>query len=1003
MLPPRLAQLLGALVCAYAVAATAAAETRAWTHQTWQLPDGLPNTYIVGTARTADGYLWVGTRTNLARFDGVHFKTIPTAEFWHGPTQSLRLLLPAEDGGLWIGMDNGTIVHVKDGKIRTTPRESLKLVPTSLVEARDDVLWVVYRKGVLYRLAHGSAELFGPDQGLPVGTTCSVARTTNDEIWCARGRSLCVLRGQRFESVCALDSRDAVICPARTGGLWVYSNRKLYRFTPSAGLKEAGAVDAAHPAVTPINLMEDRAGAVWLGTFDSGLLRFADGKADAVATSDRQIESLGEEADGTLWVGTAGGGLNRVRVQAIGRETDASGNFVNALSLCEDTMGAIWASGVNGDLQRRTDAGWETIEATDQVAWRVKWVSTVCADHDGAVWIGTRHQSVHRLKGGELESWEHANGIESQWINSLLVSRSGALWLAGEKPDALQRIDHGQLTTIALPPTVHSIRALAEDTAGDIWVAGRTDDNRGVVLRLNHDRVTDESARPMAPPRPIRAMWRTDDGSIWIGAPGEQGLVRLRDGRFAAIGRDQGLFDPAISQVVVDRLGWIWCVADHGVFKVRQQELDAVADGRATQVHSVRYDGAQRFGGPQGTASVSPGALCDRDGRLWIPMRSALQRVDPALLPQETNPPAVHIEAVTVDRDVVASYGGVLPVVTADLRQHPPLNLSARHRRLEIQFTALSLGAPENERLRYRLDGFDDDWVEVNGPRLASYPRLPAGVYRFRVIACNADGIWNETGDSLALTVAPFPWQTWWFRVSAILAFTALIAIAVRYVSFRRLRRRMQVMKQQAALADERSRIARDLHDQFGSRLTELAMIAESEQRKTSGARVVSSELGPVIRELEHDLDTIIWAVNPKNDTLDRLIPYCCRMAGEFLRRSSIACHFEIPDDIPPRNVTPEFRHNVYLVFREATSNVAKHSHATRVHIQVTLNDTELAVRLDDDGRGFDATEVESRGRNGLSNMRSRVTELGGIFRVQSAPGINTVIQFSVPLPPSFT
>jgi signal transduction histidine kinase/ligand-binding sensor domain-containing protein len=1001
MLSPWLAKAFGAVICAHVVTAFAVPTPPTWMHQTWQLSDGLPNNHVVGTARTSDGYLWVGTRTNLARFDGVRFETIPTVDFWNGPPQGLRLVLSATDGGLWVGLDSGMILHLKDGEVRTVLSEPLKLVPTSLVEESRDVLWGTFRKGILCRIAAGSAELIGAEQGLPAGTTCSLARDTTGDIWCARGRCLARLRGKTFEPVCTLETKEAVLCAARGGGLWVYSNRKLLRFSPTTGLTEVGALDAGHAAITPVLLREDQSGAVWLGTYGSGLLRFGDGRVDAIATSDRQIESLAEERDGSIWVGTAGGGLNRVSRQAISRETDDTGAVVNALSLCEDSSGVIWAAGVNGDLLRRSDAGWQVIVSTEPMVWRAKWVSAVCADRDGSIWIGTHHQSVNFLSNGKLTTFNHATGIESQWINCLLATRSQGLWVAGEKPDALQHLEGGRFVSLPLPPQIHNIRALAEDAAGDIWVGGRTDDNRGIVLRVSGGHITNESEGPIAPPRPIRSTCRTDDGDLWIGAPGEQGLVRLRQGRFAAVGREQGLFDCAISQVVADREGWIWCAAEHGVFKVRQQELDAVIEGRAAEVHSVRYNLEAGFGGPQGMASVSPGALCDRQGRLWIPMRSALLRVDPALLPQEDKPPAVHIERVVVDREVVASYGGLIPARAVDLKTHSGLAIPAQHRRLEIQFTALSLGAPENERLRYRLEGFDDDWVDVNGLRLASYSHLPGGNYRFHVIACNAEGIWNRAGASLAFTVAPFFWQTWWFRTIAVVAFSALVAVAVRYVSFRRLRRRMQVMRQQAALAEERSRIARDLHDQFGSRLTELAMIATSESHQ-SGVSDRSSELAPVIRELEHDLDTVIWAVNPKNDTLDGLIPYCCRMAGEFLRRSSIACHFEIPEEISPRHVTPEFRHNIYLVFREAMNNVAKHSRASRVHIGVTLDHDELTVRFDDNGQGFDVPAAESRGRNGLVNMRDRVTELGGVFRVESTPGTNTVIHFSVPLPPSF-
>lgn len=995
MLPPRLAKVVGALCCA-PVAAFAASTAPTWTYRAWQLADGLPNNYVLGTARTADGYLWVGTRTNVARFDGVGFDSVPTADFWAGAPQGLRLLVPARDGGLWIGMDAGAIVHVRDGKVLAYTAGMPKIVPTALLEDRSGVLWVVYRKGSLYRVENGAARPVDVAQGLPAGPTCSLACDREGQVWCARGRALGALRSDRFEPVGMLEGKDAILCAARGGGLWIYANRKLFRWTARGGPVEAATLESSRTVVTPVALLEDRNETVWLGTLESGLFHFADSRSEEVPTSDRQIASLAEEADGSLWIGTAGGGLNRLRRRAIAGEIDSAGAIVNAQSVCEDAQGVIWASSAVGDLLRRDESGWRAVEAPEQKDWRKSWAAVVCADAEGAVWIGTRRQSVHRLSRGKVETWDRAAGIGSQWINALLVDRSGGLWIAGEKPDGLQRLKAGRLTSLALPPHVHSIRALAESPAGDIWAGGRTDDGRGVVLRVRDDRVDDQSGLPMAPPRPIRSMYRTADGSIWIGAPGDHGLVRLRDGRFARVDERQGLFDCAITQVVADHQGWIWCAADHGLFRVRQQELDAVCDGRAARVHSVIYDAAASLDGPQDTATVSPGALCDRDGGVWIPMRSALQRIQPALLPRDPDPPPVHVERVTLDHVALARYGGAMPVSdAADLRLTRALTLPARHRRLEIQFAALSLGAPANERLRYRLDGFDDDWTDVKGPRLATYPRLPAGDYRFHVVACSGDGVWNETGDTLALTVAPFVWQRWWFRVATLLGFTAAVGSAARYGSFRRLRRRMQVMRQQAALADERSRIARDLHDQFGSRLTELATIADAERRRGE-----PSELLSVIHELEHDLDTVIWAVNPKNDSLDHLLPFCCRMAGEFLRRSSIACHFEIPDDIPSRPVTPDFRHNVYLVIREATSNVAKHSGATRVRIRVALSESELTMKLEDNGRGFDVGAAQASHRNGLRNMRGRVTELGGFFNVQSGGG-STTVGFSVPLPPA--
>ncbi|HXF10946.1 MAG TPA: triple tyrosine motif-containing protein, partial [Desulfuromonadaceae bacterium] len=352
----------------------------------------------------------------------------------------------------------------------------------------------------------------------------------------------------------------------------------------------------------------------------------------------------------------------------------------------------------------------------------------------------------------------------------------------------------------------------------------------------------------------------------------------------------------------------------------------------------------------------------------------------------------------TMDQTVVASYGGVVPVHgVADLGRVKSLPLPPGHRRLEIEFTALGFGAPENEQIRYRLDGFDEDWVDVKNDRRAVYSRLPAGRYQFQVIGCNGDGIWNDIGAHLELAVAPFVWQTWWFRLAALTFFTVLITAAARYVFFRRLQVKLQTLKQETLVARERTRIARDLHDEFGNRLTELGLIAELEQRKANRP----SDLLPVIRSLEQDLDTIVWAVNPGNDTLDHLVNFICRTTGQFIERSSMAVRFEVPDEVPPLPLTPELRHTIFLVVREAVGNVVKHSGASIVRIKISFpREGWLDFRLEDNGHGFSVQETATRGRHGLENMRARVEEFGGTFELESKPGLPTLVHFCVPLKP---
>jgi signal transduction histidine kinase/ligand-binding sensor domain-containing protein len=975
----------------------AAPGPRGWSFRNWQLEEGLPNNFVVGTARTADGYLWVATRMGLARFDGVRFEPVPTRDFFDAPIQGQRALTASRQGGFWLALDPGIVVHLNFDSYRVYTNSATDLVPSKLLEDRDGALWIMYRSGQLYRLKDGAWKEFGSADGLPEGAPCSLACDAQGQIWFARGRAVGVFRSGRFETLAQTRSRETVICSAPPDGIWVCSGPEVFRFHEGGQLEPVGTLHASHPNTSPTVMVQDQEGALWIGTYESGLYRFDGSEFERMPSSDRQIESITQESDGRFWVGTAGG-LNLLAPQAIRIETEENGlPFAAVRSICEDTNGTLWAATENGELACRGSNGWSTAQRTAE--WQKAFVSSVASDRDNALWLGTQSRRLYRWRNGSLDSWGSGEGLIGRWINTLLVSRSGEVWIAEEKPDALQCVRDGQVRTVPLPEGVRSIRAMAEDPAGTIWIGARTDSGKGMVLRVNHDTVTDESHQSMAPRRPIRCMYATADGSIWIGSPGEHGLVRLKQGRFSRITTDQGLSDTVISQIVADR-EWIWCAADHGLFRVRQEELDAVADGRLEHVHSVRYGKSEDLPGLQGLAYGSSGTLRDRSGLLWIPMRTGLAVVDPKRLREQPEPP-VKIERVLVDQQPIAAYGGLAPVAGAlDLRKHTTVLLPPTHRRLEIEFTALSFGSPENERFRYRLDGYDETWTEVGTPRRAVYPRLAAGDYRFRVIACNDEGVWNNRGETIAFTVAPLLWQTWWFRALTLAVFAALVTMLARYVSFRRLRQELHALELQAGLARERSRMARDLHDQFGTRLTELGLIAELAARKSSAEKGSSpAELLPVIRTLQEDLDTIVWAANPTNDSLPHLAQFICRMAGEFLGRCGIACRLDVADDLPNIPLNPELRHNLFLVAREAVNNIAKHSGARLARIRIAVDDGCFCLTFEDDGKGFSPAEAADGGRNGLRNMRGRVEESDGVFEIQCEPGRGTVVRIRVPLP----
>jgi signal transduction histidine kinase len=330
--------------------------------------------------------------------------------------------------------------------------------------------------------------------------------------------------------------------------------------------------------------------------------------------------------------------------------------------------------------------------------------------------------------------------------------------------------------------------------------------------------------------------------------------------------------------------------------------------------------------------------------------------------------------------------------------------------RLEFQYTGLSLVVPEKVRFKYRLDGLDHEWVSAGTKRSASYSYLPPGDYTFRVLACNNDDVWNEAGAQLALIVLPHFWQTWWFRVLAGLCIAAAGGGGALIEMQRRMRRKLGILERQRAVERERIRIARDIHDDLGASLTHITMLSQSALTEEDPPDA-TSDLGQIYqaaRDLTHALDEIVWAVNPKHDTLDSLATYLGTFAQDFLEAARIRCRIEVPTHLPPWPLTAEARHNLFLAFKEALNNAIKHSGSAEVRISLAIEHGGFGLQIEDNGRGFSIETVESTQSSnpdqpascyGLRNMRQRLMEIGGSCDIRSAPGEGTTIRLFLPNP----
>jgi len=991
-----------AIAVCFACVAEAADSTNAdWSLHSWQTDEGLPNNNVTSLLQTRDGYLWVATAGHFVRFDGERFEELNFKNLlpnYIGYSERGGMMLEDSKGGLWLTLVHGPVACLNSGGIQAYTNNLPDYVVLGMVEDSEGGIWITYHGNIVCRIKDGKVTRFGEADGLPARYDCALTRDKQGRVWFAKDGQFGVFRNGRFEVLNKGLGRNVRLAGASDGGIWVCSGRELFKCDGDGNLKSLGMCKSDTTTADPTCMIEDKAGAVWIGMSASGLFRYDGSGFELIPTSHPYISSLLQDREGNLWVGTSGGGIDRIRQRAFAMEDKSTGlPFGAMLSVCEDTHGVIWATTQNGLVVRRDHAGWRTV--SDATNWPGLKATCVTADRAGNVWVGTRSHILVGLHDGELTTWRAENGFDGHVVRGLLTDTNDDLWIIEEDPAIVQCLHAGELKTLSLPEKAGVPRASCGDASGNIWIGT----SKGVLLQLRNDVICDVTTNISVLSASIRSLAATPDGSLWIGYAG-QGLGRYKDGIFKKISSTQGLFNDDISQIISDDRGWLWFGSDGGIFKARLHELNDVVEGRLADVHSVYYGRGNSLPSLQASLGFSPNVLRSHDDRLWFPALSGIAVVNLVNIPQDLRAPAVLLKQVVMDDRSIAAYGGSIPVgdVVDLVDAQTGLHLPPGHRRLKFDFTALCYSAPENIHFQYRLAGYDDDWADPGIQRSIDYSRLSAGKYQFLVRARNGDSPWSEA-TSIGLTVAPFFWQTWWFRSAAVALFTLMVIAIVRYVSFRRLHAKLRALEQQAALDKERSRIAKDIHDDLGGSLTQIKLLFELTQRKRTEPDKVES-LGQeglaATRQMIKSMDEIVWAVNPRNDSLPHLIDYLGQFAIEFLAHADIRCRVDLPDRPVEWAVSPEARHNLFLAVKEALNNVIRHAGASEVWLRVTASADTLTILVEDNGRGI-VGRSNDEFANGLSNINQRMTDIGGRSNIENITETGTRVSLIFPKPNS--
>ncbi|NUN70346.1 MAG: histidine kinase [Bacteroidetes bacterium] len=950
----------------------------------------LSNNTIVRLFEDAQGFLWIGTLGGgLNRFDAA---TERFERFRHNPkdphsisNDNVRSILQDAEGALWIGTNNG--LNRFDPVTRRFTRYYHD--PAERNSLSNNVIWSLFESsrapGILWVGTYNGLNRFDTKQGTFTRyqhDPKDAGSLSNNYVW-------------------SIIAEDSLRC-------WIGTNAGLNLFNTVTGRSE----------------------------------RFLHENGDPSSISGNNVWSLYKDSTGIVYAGTLDGGLNRILPLPGGRYRflsyrhhpgnphSISHNFI--WSIIGDRTGIIWLGtdlGINKFDPNGAKFRHFRSEPFDPFSLSNNEVTALFRDRSDVLWVGTR-DGLNRYDAatGRFRHYRNdpkdVNSISSNYIRSIHEDRRGRLWI-GTNGGGLNMFDrtrssfhntkNGRITSSI---SSNDITRIHEDDNGILWL--------GTLAGLNrYDPATGAVkfyARDPDDPRSLShdyvySICQTRDGAMWIGTLG--GGLNLFDpdsGRFLHFMEDpadtSSLSNNNVWNILEDRNGDLWIGTNNGLNKYdRKRRAFLHVDERSGLVNNVIY-----------------GILEDGRGNLWLSSNKGLTRYTPATGAVRHYTAADGLQSDQFggndqfrDRHGYLHFGGINgfnifypdsirdnphlpPIVLTDFQifnrsvgvgGDSPLQRSISSAReivlshdqnvFSFEFAALHFSSPPSNSYAYIMEGFDKEWTMAGPRRFVTYTNLDPGRYTFRVTGSNNDGIWNTAGTSIDIIITPPFWKTWWF-ITLVVLFLLSVAGAVIHVQFRHL----------LAMERLRLKIASDLHDDIGTRLTEISLLSDmvyhGDHTAPESVKESVRSIGGIARALIENMSDIVWLINPKRDSLYELFLKLRDSYEEILSYKQILLYINDLRSMEAVALPMEHRQNIYLIFKEAINNAIKHSRCTEISINTELHGRSLIITMYDNGTGFDP--AGRRTGNGLENMQRRAEAVGGTLRINATAGNGTMIRF---------
>ena len=938
----------------------------------WSTVDGLPHISVNHIAQDTDGYMWLATLGGLIRFDGMEFQEMKIPGEFRTRGFNIRSLVADPEGGLLFQTTSGKVLQYQSRELFEHP-VSFSLGASDFADlflAQDGALWLGVGGKSLIRWWDSSSQVFNFQQDINVPISEQVAQYACDHehrLWVSFSGFFGYYQNGKLTPVDLGIGDICLLVQADPGSFYLGTKTGLY-------LYEQGNVSVLSEDVPWVDNPEQlRHGVIdvesnlWIAGGVYGLLLWSGSELHELQTRFNQVNYVTEDTEGHIWVSSEGNGVAMICRRDYRVFDVSSGLKYNVYAACDfGEDGSVWLLGSSGDLEQiyedKVVRHFQLGKGSDLR------FNNLCVDGNGGFWFGTS-DGVFRM---QLPSEKLIDlNVGSFDISTVYNDHRGDIWFSSESGESgyIRENTVHDLSDFALLAG-RTIQAISEDRDGAIW--GSTLYGDLFSYRNGIDELFDVN-------QPVPDLYVDSEGILWIATI--DGLYVKHGSQLRRITTEQGLADDRLSQIVEDVHENLWFSSSSGLFYVSRQSLLDFVNDKKSRIDSHYFGKEQGLTGISFLSQFVPSDQVDKLGRLWFSTSTGLIAINPDAALSPPPHPKVHLDAIRFDGREIRHLEKAIEI--------PPGGKG-----FEVYFSVPCFSDARNLTVEYKLQGVDREWVSAGLSRMIRYPSVSPGSYQFKVRASSGNGEKSANEAALQIRVLPTWWQTIWFRIFLLVVVATVLAVIVRDLSQRRLRKRLVALEQERLLEKERSRIARDLHDDLGGKLVGLQMLSSrllrnQKAEKDSDLQLLSDR----IRRLNTDVRSIIWQITPKNSTLHHLADYVGKFARDYFKEGFVSCVVSDPHEIPEIPIRSNVLHHLFSTIKESITNVVKHASATKVKIEFAFEHGEFTCSVSDNGRGFVPESVKSIHGNGLRNMRTRMSEIGAKIEVNSKPNEGTSIR----------